>query len=90
MPRSIPVRRALAVAVAATLASAAVKAEPDATDAGAAAAGQPTIADLLQRLEAQEQKIRVLERKLEIQEETATTVAATAPVVKASERGFSL
>ena len=92
MPRSIPVRRALAVAVAATLASAAVKAEPDATDAGAgaAAAGQPTIADLLQRLEAQEQKIRVLERKLEIQEETATNVAATAPVVKASERGFSL
>ena len=90
MPRSIPVRRALAVAVAATLASAAVRAEPDATDAGAAAAGQPTIADLLQRLEAQEQKIRVLERKLEIQEETATNVAATAPVVKASERGFSL
>ena len=89
MPRSISARRALAVAVAATLASAAAHAEPDAA-ATTGAAGQPTIADLLQRLEAQEQKIRVLERKLEIQEETATNVAATAPVVKASERGFSL
>ena len=69
MPRSISARRALAVAVAATLASAAAHAEPDAA-ATTGAAGQPTIADLLQRLEAQEQKIRVLERKLEIQEET--------------------
>lgn len=58
--------------------------------AAAAIAADPTIADLLQRIEEQEQKILVLERKLEIQEDADKTAAAAAPVVKASERGFSI
>ena len=38
-------------------------------------AAQPTIADLLRRLEEQDQKIRVLQRKLEIQDETVAAAA---------------
>jgi len=53
-------------------------------------AAQPTIADLLQRLEEQDQKIRVLQRKLEIQDETTAAAATNTPVVKASERGFTI
>ena len=55
-----------------------------------AQAQQPTIVDLLQRLEQQEQAIKVLERKLELKEEADTTAAKSAGQVKASERGFSL
>jgi len=55
-----------------------------------AARAEPTIADLLQRIEEQEQKILVLERKLEIQEEADKAAAGSAAVVKASDRGFSL
>lgn len=55
-----------------------------------AAAAEPTIAELLQRIEQQEQKILVLERKLEIKEETEKTAATTTPVVRADQRGFSL
>ena len=51
---------------------------------------EPTIQDLLQRIEEQEQKILVLERKLEIQDDTAKTAKETTPVVKASPKGFSL
>src|SRR5262245_56162724 len=52
--------------------------------------GSPEVAALLERLEAQEQRIRVLERKLEIQEEAATASAAAAPVARASGTAFSL
>jgi phosphate-selective porin OprO/OprP len=55
-----------------------------------AARAEPTIADLLQRIEEQEQKILVLERKLEIKEEADKAAASTAAVVKASDRGFSI
>jgi phosphate-selective porin OprO/OprP len=55
-----------------------------------AALAEPTVAELLQRIEAQEQKILVLERKLEIQEETARSAATSTPVAKAGPKGFSL
>lgn len=53
-------------------------------------ATEPTLTELLQRLEEQEQKIRVLERKLEIKEEAEQTAATTNPVVRADSRGFSI
>ena len=55
-----------------------------------AARAEPTLADLLQRIEEQEQKILVLERKLEIKEEAEATTKSSNAVVKASEKGFSL
>ena len=54
------------------------------------ARSEPTIAELLERIEQQEQKILVLERKLEIKDEADKTAAAATPVVKASDRGFSI
>ncbi len=63
---------------------------PLAATRAAAAGAEPTIAELLQRIEQQEQKILVLERKLEIREESDKAAAASTPVVKASERGFAL
>ena len=54
------------------------------------ARAQPTLEELLRRLEEQEQKILVLERKLEIKEEADKAAANSSAVVKASERGFSL
>lgn len=74
-------RRAAAVAVASLLPLAAAQAEP-------------TIAELLQRIEAQEQKILVLERRLGIQEDVtkAGTAPAAAPmaIAKAGPKGFSI
>ena len=55
-----------------------------------AARAQPTLEDLIQRIEEQEQKILVLERKLEIKEEADKSAASTAAVAKASDRGFSI
>ena len=46
--------------------------------------------ELLQRIEELSQKVLVLERKLEVQDEAAKTAVTTAPVVKASPRGFSI
>jgi len=54
------------------------------------ARAEPSIADLLQRLEEQEQRIMVLERKLEIREETDQSIASSAAVANASPRGFSI
>jgi phosphate-selective porin OprO/OprP len=68
----------LAAAVIAPLAVAQAQAEP------------PTMEELLQRLEQQEQAIKVLERRLEIKEETDATAAKSAGVVKASEKGFTV
>jgi phosphate-selective porin OprO/OprP len=45
---------------------------------------------LLRRIEALQQQVMVLERRLELQDETARTAAASTPVVKAGPRGFSL
>jgi len=55
-----------------------------------AARAEPTVEELLRRLDEQEQKILVLERKLEIKDEADKTAAGSNAVVKASERGFSL
>jgi phosphate-selective porin OprO/OprP len=57
------------------------------TGASAQAAAE---AALSEQLEQQEQRIRVLERKLEIQEDAAKTAASSTPVVKASPKGFAL
>lgn len=43
-----------------------------------------------QRLAEQDQRIKVLERKLELAEETAAATAASTPAVKAGANGFSL
>jgi phosphate-selective porin OprO and OprP len=57
--------------------------------AGAAAADD--LSELRERLEAQEQKIRVLERKLELQDEAAKAAVPTTPVVRASpQQGFRI
>jgi phosphate-selective porin OprO/OprP len=55
-----------------------------------AAQAEVTTEELLRRLEEQEQKILVLQRKLEIQDEAATTASASTPVVAAGPKGFSL
>jgi phosphate-selective porin OprO and OprP len=47
-------------------------------------------AALLQRLEEAEQRLRVLERKLELQQEAATTAAASTPQVRATPTRFSI
>jgi phosphate-selective porin OprO/OprP len=46
--------------------------------------------ELLKRIEEQEQKILVLERKLEIQDESAASAKEATPVVSAGPKGFSL
>ncbi|HET9448749.1 MAG TPA: porin [Steroidobacteraceae bacterium] len=57
--------------------------------AGATAADD--LSDLRERLEAQEQKIKVLERKLELQDEAAKAAVPTTPVVRASpQQGFRI
>jgi phosphate-selective porin OprO/OprP len=57
--------------------------------AGVASADE--LSQLRERLEAQEQKIRVLERKLELSEEAAQATASSAPVVRANpKQGFRL
>jgi phosphate-selective porin OprO/OprP len=55
-----------------------------------AARSEPTIEDLLKRIEEQDQKILVLERKLEIKEEADKAAASTAAVPKAGTGGFSI
>ena len=70
-------RRLLAAAIAAALLPAVVQADP-------------TNAELLQKIEELSQKVLVLERKLEVQDEATKTAVAATPVVKASPRGFSI
>jgi phosphate-selective porin OprO/OprP len=69
-------RRVLAAAIAAALLPAAGQADP-------------TNEELLQKIEELSQKVLVLERKLEVQDEAAKTAVASTPVVKASPKGFS-
>ncbi|HET9693101.1 MAG TPA: porin [Steroidobacteraceae bacterium] len=58
--------------------------------ATAAAQGTPGNEELLQRIEELSQKVLVLERRLEIQDEAAQSTSKSTPVVKASPKGFSL
>ena len=55
-----------------------------------AAQAQVTNEELLKRLEEQDQKIMVLERKLEIGDEAAAAAKESTPVVAAGPKGFSL
>ena len=79
--------RAAAVAAACLLPFQNARAESESATSPAA---QPTIAELLQRIEEQEQKILVLERKLEIQDDTAKTAATTDAGRQGEPRGFSI
>jgi phosphate-selective porin OprO/OprP len=56
----------------------------------AAQAQEVSNEELLKRLEEQDQKILVLERKLEITDEAAAAAKETTPVVSAGPKGFSL
>jgi phosphate-selective porin OprO/OprP len=58
------------------------------TAAFAQAPAEPSTIE--QRLAEQEQRIKVLERKLELANETTAAAAATTPVVKSAASGFSL
>jgi phosphate-selective porin OprO/OprP len=77
MPSVPSSRRVLAAAIAAALLPATGQADP-------------TSDELLQKIEELSQKVLVLERKLEVQDETTKSAAASTPVVKASPKGFSL
>lgn len=77
MSPAFPTRSTLALAVAAVLLPAAGQADP-------------TNEELLQKIDELSQKVLVLERKLEVQDEAAKTAVASTPVVKASPKGFSL
>jgi phosphate-selective porin OprO/OprP len=70
-------RRAVAAAVTAALLPALTQADP-------------TSEELLQKIEELSQKVLVLERKLEVQDEATKAAVTTTPVVKASPRGFSI
>ena len=76
MSPAFPHRSTLAVAIAAILLPASGHA-------------QATNEELLQKIEELSQKVLVLERKLEVQDEAAKTAATSTPVVKASPKGFS-
>jgi phosphate-selective porin OprO/OprP len=55
----------------------------------AASSQSSDAATLQQRLEEQEQRLKILERRLELQEEAAKAATASTPVVKASPSRFS-
>jgi phosphate-selective porin OprO/OprP len=58
---------------------------------GAAGAQADELSDLRQRLDEQEQKIRVLERKLELNDEAAKAAVPNTPVIRASpQQGFRI
>jgi phosphate-selective porin OprO/OprP len=57
---------------------------------GAGATDGSEISALRQQIEELDQKLKVLERKQELQQETATAAAATTPVVRANTDRFSL
>lgn len=57
---------------------------------GVSQAHADELSELRGRLDEQEQKIKVLERKLELEEEAKKAATSSAPVVKAGPRGFSI
>lgn len=72
-------RYPLVFAIASTLALAATCSHAD------------ELSELRERLDAQEQKIKVLERKLELQDEAASASSASTPVLRASpQQGFRI
>ena len=77
MQRVSTIRRVLAAAIATALLPAVVQADP-------------TSDKLLQKIEELSQKVLVLERRLEVQDEATKTAVAATSVVKASPRGFSI
>lgn len=81
--------RTAALAVLAVLSAPTVLHASDA-DSSATTAPATAPTDLATRLEQAEQRIRILERKLELDEGDAKTAASTVPQVKASPAGVSL
>src|SRR5688572_12133560 len=77
-------RRAVAIAIAALLPFSA------GAFAQTASAGGDSNADLRQEIEEQKQRLLVLERKLELQQEAVTTAAAAAPKITASASRFQV
>src|SRR5687768_14688019 len=75
-------RRAVAIAIAALL--------PFSGSAFAQTAGGDSNADLRQEIEDQKQRLLILERKLELQQEAATAAAASAPRITASASRFQI
>jgi phosphate-selective porin OprO and OprP len=65
-------------------------ADASATPAVSASGEAAEIATLREQIEALDQKLKVLERKQEIQQETAAAAAQTAPVVRAGGDRFSI
>jgi len=55
----------------------------------AAARAEPTIQELLQRIEQQDQRIRALERKLEVQQDAARATATPAAAVQANPQALA-
>ena len=84
--RSAPAAASMAASLAAFLGASLALAPLDTAFAQSA----PSQEELLQRLEEAEQRIRILERKLENQTEAQTTAAAEAPQVRATGTRFSI
>jgi phosphate-selective porin OprO/OprP len=78
---------ALTLAVAPVTAALAQTSSPQTNNQGASDTGE---ASHEQRLADQEQRIKILERKLELASDAATAAAASTPVVKSAPSGFSL
>jgi phosphate-selective porin OprO/OprP len=57
---------------------------------GTASGHADEVGDLKQRLDEQDQKIKILERKLELNEEAIKAAAPSTPMIKASSKGFSI
>jgi phosphate-selective porin OprO/OprP len=79
----VNIRRAAAIASLATLL-------PFSGEALAQQAQDDSNSDLRQEIEDQKQRLAILERKLEIQQEAATAAAATAPKITASASRFQI
>jgi len=83
-------KRAVAAAIAALLPFTGVALAQTATAQSAANQSGDTHADLRQEIEEQKQRLAVLERKLEIQQEAATAAAATAPRITLNASRFQI
>jgi phosphate-selective porin OprO/OprP len=84
--RNLTVPRAAAYAAAFT----AIALAPFTARAQTSAASPDDVAALRAQIAALDQKLRVLERNIELKDETAATVAKGAPVITAGSGGFSL
>jgi phosphate-selective porin OprO/OprP len=82
-------KRAVAAAVAAVLLPFTVFAQDATTPSGTTQSGDGN-ADLRKEIEDQKQRLAILERKLEIQQEAATAAAATAPKLTLNASRFQI